>query len=347
MENVSMSSCIHSISEILHVLKTTNQYEEVLHLIVDRVTRMYKCQTCAVVLIDPKTEYLRIENSIGLSHTFCKAFGRKIATGPIGELLWTGKHILITDARKYFEPAQAIVLEQQFESCVCVQITVDRRTLGYLHADSKNAHTFGEDDVRVLQTFADFAAVAINKANLHDENLRLETVDRETGLEKLPSFFAKLNESMVRATQFNEGFATLILDVDNFKNIINTYGYDSSKDFLKELGDLVKGRLRCIDAGARYGFDELIIALANTDLSGAAAYASALRKAIEEARFTRYNLETTASIGVAVYPQNGKSIDDVLLTAKRALLEAQRAGRNSVYFYPAEWYASDTVLHLT
>ena len=62
----------------------------------------------------------------------------------------------------------------------------------------------------------------------------------------------------------------MLIDLDNFKNIINTYGYDSSKAFLKELGDLVKGRLRCIDTGARYGFDELIIGLANTDLSGAA-----------------------------------------------------------------------------
>lgn len=347
MENVSMSSCIHFISEILHTLKTTNQYEEVLHLIVDRITRMYKCQTCAVVLIDPKTEYLRIGNCIGLSHTFCKAFKRTIATGPIGELLWTGKHILITDARQHLEPAHAIALEQEFKSCVCVQIAVDRRTLGYLHADSKNAHAFGEDDVQVLQTFADFAAVAINKANLHDENLRLETADKETGLEKLPSFLAKLNESMVRATQFNESFAMLILDVDNFKDIVNTYGSDSSKAFLKELGVLVKGRLRNIDAGARYGFDEVIIGLANTDLSGAAAYGSALGKAIEEARFTRHSIETTASIGVAAYPQNGKSIDDVLLTARMALLEAQRAGRNSVYFYPAEWYARDTVLHLS
>ncbi len=345
MEHVGMSSCLHFISEILHVMKTTNQYERVLHLIVDRITRMYKAQICAVVLIDPKTEYLRIENSIGLSHAFRKAFRRKIATGPIGELLWTGKHIRIDDAREQVEPAEAIALEQPFASCVCVHIAVDNKTLGYLHVDSTLPGTFSPEDVSVLQTFADFAAVAMNKATLHDENLRLETHDPETGLEKLPLFLVKLEENIQRASAFNQSYATLILDVDNFKTIVNTYGHDASRRFLRELCNLVRQRLRTIDACARYGFDEVILGLSNMDLKTAATYAQELGRVIATARFTDRELETTVSIGVAVYPQNGKSVNDVVMTAKRALLEAQRAGRNGVFFYPVEWYASKDVLH--
>ena len=75
--------CLAALAEVLNVLRSTNQYEKILHVLVDRVVRVYRCQSCAVVLIDPNTEYLNIENSHGLSWTFCKDFRRRLATGPI------------------------------------------------------------------------------------------------------------------------------------------------------------------------------------------------------------------------------------------------------------------------
>src|SRR5512140_1766798 len=87
--------CFTYVAEILGLLRTTNQYERVLHLIVDRISRLIHCQTCAVVLIDETTEYLRIDNFVGLSHTFCNDFRRHIATASIGRLLWTGTPITL------------------------------------------------------------------------------------------------------------------------------------------------------------------------------------------------------------------------------------------------------------
>lgn len=333
--------CVEYLSDILHVLKSTNQYEQVLHLVVDRITRMYASQTCAVILIDPKTEYLSIENSVGLSYTFCKTFRRKFAVGTIGEVLWTGKPIVIPDAIRDPKLSEEVMLEHRFSSCVCVQLAVDHRTLGYLQVDHTEPNAFAKQDVQTLQVLADIAALAVHKARLHDENLRLDTIDRDTGLEKYTAFVKKLNAALESAKQFNENLAVMILDVDNYKTILNTYGYDNAIKFLKELSGLLQTQLRTVDLSGRYGFDELILMLARTDVESAVEFAQDFCSAVERYSFVNGTIRTTVSIGVAAYPQNGNSTQELLATAKQALFEAQRAGRNNVFFYPASWYESE------
>jgi diguanylate cyclase (GGDEF)-like protein len=340
-----LQNCTEYFGEVLHVLRSSNQYEETLHLIVDRIVRVYKAQTCAVVLIDPKSEYLSIENSIGLSHTFCKAFRRKLAVGTIGEVIWTGKSVLISHRYHDQKIVDDVRLEHPFESCTCIQIAVDHRTLGYLHVDSKEPNAFDKFSLQLLQAYADLVGIAINKSRLYDENLRLDTTDRDTGLEKYTAFLQKLQSGMDRAKQYDERFAVLLLDVDNYKTILGTYGYETAIRFLRELGQMLRSNLRSIDASGRYGFDEFILMLTRTDLEQAIDFAQSFCRQVERTGFVSNTIQTTISIGVASFPQNGKTSDDLVQSAKQALFEAQRAGRNNVFFYPEEWYASESVMH--
>lgn len=141
-------------------------------------------------------------------------------------------------------------------------------------------------DVHMLQRFADLAGLAINKSSLYEENLRLERTDRETGLEKYPPFLEGLNAVASRAFELGAAYAVLILDVDNFKDTANTFGYDASRELLKQIGQLVKDTLRPIDAAGRYGFDGFIIMLENTDMECALGYARRLLQQVESQRFT-------------------------------------------------------------
>ena len=327
------------IAELLQLIQSTNQHEKVFSLVVDRLIRMYHCQSCALVLIDPKTEYLTIENSHGLSHTFCKAFRRNIATAAIGRLLWTGKPIVISDAAQQSALAEEIHLEHPFASCTCVQISVDERALGYLYADSNEKGAFSERDQEILRVFADIAGLALNKARLYEENLRLERIDRETGLDKYLPFIEKLRVGTERAREFRESFAVLLLDTDNFKETMNTFGYTTSRELLREIGETIKETLRPVDAAGRYGHDEFVLMLVNTDQKDAVRSAQKLISSVNSRSFTSKKIKTSVSVGVAVYPQNGASIEELLTTAKRALFEAQRGGRNSVHFFAREWYA--------
>jgi diguanylate cyclase (GGDEF)-like protein len=331
MTHLKPEECFAFVSEVLSVLKSTNQYEKVLYLIVDRIVRIYKCQTCAVVVVDPKTEYLSIALSHGLSHTFSKEFRRKLATGATGKLLWTGRPVLIEDSTIDPHLSEDVRLENPFGSAVCIQITADHHTLGYLHVDSAERHAFSAEDLRVLQAFADFAGLALYKAQLFEENLRLDRVDHETELEKYAPFLDRIHSSIERARTLNENFSLMILDVDNFKHIALTYGYDSSRRMLKELAGCVKSRLRVIDSVGRHGIDEFIILRSNTTLEEGNNFAEELRRSVAESLFTDREIKTTVSIGVASFPQGGDSIDSLLKKVKEALYEAQRAGRNRVF----------------
>jgi diguanylate cyclase (GGDEF)-like protein len=323
--------CFRYLSDILETLTSTNQHERVLHLIVDRIARSTKCQTCAVVLIDPKTEYLHIDNSSGLSLTFCNQFRRKIATATVGQLLWTGVPILLTGDEPDHHRAEEIQLEHPFESCVCVQIEIDHRTLGYVHVDSKEKNAFTADNVKLLQMYADLAGLAINKSRLYDENLHLERIDRETGLEKYVPFLEKLNAALTRAEEFGEHFCLLLMDVDNFKEIVKTFGYDSSRLLLKEMAGTIKGKMRAIDAAGRYGFDEFVVLLENSDLEAGTAFAKSVLESISASHYTPLSIRSTVSIGLAACPRNGRAADELILSAKKALFEAQRMGRNNVF----------------
>ena len=123
----------------------------------------------------------------------------------------------------------------------------------------------------------------------------------------------------------------MILDVDNFKHIALTYGYDSSRRMLKELAGSVKSRLRAIDAVGRHGIDEFIVLRSNTTLEEGSSFAEELRRLVADSLFTDRAIKTTISIGVASFPQGGDSLDSLLKKVKEALYEAQRAGRNRVF----------------
>jgi diguanylate cyclase (GGDEF)-like protein len=322
--------CLRFVSEILNILKSTHQHEKVLHLIVDRVARMYHCQTCAVVLVDPVTEYLRVALGHGLSHTFAKSFHRKLATGAIGRLLWTGSPILIRDSTEFPEMAKEVELEKPFLSAVCTTVSANHSSLGYLHVDSLQKDAFTADDVRILQSFADFAAIALHKARLLEDNLRLDKIDHETELEKYASFLERIRSAIDRSDSLHECFALMIFDVDNFKHVANTYGYDASKEMLRQIGGLIKGRLRGIDAPGRHGFDEFIVLRSNADLDDGILFADEVREAISRTSFTNYGILTTVSVGVSAYPEHASDLEGLLRSVKESLFNAQRSGRNKV-----------------
>jgi diguanylate cyclase (GGDEF)-like protein len=335
---------LHLLSDIVTELKNAQQYEHVFHIIIDRIKRLYRCQTCAIILIDLKTEYLHVENSTGLSLSFCKEFRKTMATGLIGKLLWTGDPILITESQIDNERAEEVKLEKSFGSCVALQISINQRARGYLYVDSVETEHFTEEDIPILQMFADIAGLALYKYHLQEKLKLLERIDPITGLGTYVSFIEKVNESFNVAKTFGESFAIVIFDIDNFKRIINTYGRETGDNLLKEIGDVINTRKRNVDVACRFGVDEFVILLRKTGLEKALEFAGDLRKYIDDNEFTDKLIDSSVSVGVSVFPVNGSNVEELMLTGKHALFEAQRVGRNKVVYYRSSWYAGEPVM---
>ncbi len=331
-DQLTIERCLSYVAEITSTLSTSNQAERVLHLVVDRLVRMFQCQTGAIITINPRTEYLQITNACGISLTFAKQFHRNISMGAVADLIWTGRPVMIHDASREPEKAAELQLEHAFVSCVCIPLSINHRSIGYLHLDCQRPYSFSHEDLVVLTTYAQLAAIALDRARLYTEVLHLERVDRESGLEKYSFFMERLQEALERALRFNETMGLIFFDVDNYKDIVNTYGYEQSLKFIKEFGTQIRRSVRPIDLASRFGTDEFIILTPNTPTTVVLDQAEQIRKMIEDSSFTDQNIRTTVSIGVGIFPHDGSDVQTLLINAKNAVIEAQRAGRNTVYY---------------
>jgi len=318
------------VSEILSVLKSTNEHQKVLSLLIDRMVRLYHCQTAAVIIIDPKTEYLSVENSEGLSAHVLQGFRTKIATALSGDcygpVYRCSSRVWRMIQRLSKKCGLSIPLLLPF---VCRSLlTVERLDICMRTAESLMHSQLQTEEF--FQAFADFAGLAMVKAHLHEENMRLNPYDNETGLLKYHAFFEKFEDMLQRAESSEECFSILLMDVDNYKEVVRIYGHDPAKAMLREIADTVRGSLRSIDSCGRYGFDEFIVLLENRNLHEAVADAKRIAKKIHETLMTPQKIQTSVSMGVCTYPQHGEAQQELLLAAKEALFEAQRSGRNKV-----------------
>ncbi|MBE0645452.1 MAG: GGDEF domain-containing protein, partial [Bacteroidetes bacterium] len=331
MRDMQSSQCTEFVMELVKLLATHRHYERVFHFVVDRLTRLYRSRACAIVLIDSESEYLSIENCSGISHTFCKSFRQQVATGSIGEMLWTGRPILISDASLLPEVAHSVELESPFASCLCVQVAVHHQTIGYLYADSEEKDAFVESDIPVFETFARIAALAYYQNRLYEDNLRLDRVDHETELQRYSFFSESLQQNLDRAASTGEPLGLIMMDIDNYKRISNTFGGGARRAFMREFGGLINRQLRTYDSACRYGADEVIMMLPNTSADAAIEAANAVCESIRNHTFTEHDLVTTVSCGVAVFPDDADTVEEIILSAKHSVFEAQRRGRNKIF----------------
>jgi diguanylate cyclase (GGDEF)-like protein len=140
-----------------------------------------------------------------------------------------------------------------------------------------------------------------------------------------------------RAVRFNRDLSVVMLDIDHFKEYNDTYLHIQGDVVLKTIGKLLKDNLREVDTVARFGGEEFILLLPDTDKHGAIAVAEKVRKLVEKQKFMNENGKRTRTVtiscGVATYPDDVEQIDDLIDHADVALYKAKSAGRNQVVCY--------------
>src|SRR6266496_3891532 len=171
---------------------------------------------------------------------------------------------------------------------------------------------------------------------------RLLVHDELTGLLTGKSFFSELRREAARAEAESMPFCVLMMDIDHFKEVNDTYGHLVGSETLEEVGDVIKKSLRAGDVGARFGGEEFAAFLLDADYAQGLVAAERVRSAIEKHEFpvVRRGSEEeprthriTISIGVASYPEDAKDPIQLVEMADSALYKAKRSGRNRVCAY--------------
>ncbi|MEO8625814.1 MAG: GGDEF domain-containing protein [Candidatus Limnocylindrales bacterium] len=176
------------------------------------------------------------------------------------------------------------------------------------------------------------AIVGREQRRAREEALRLSQFDSLTGLHSRDFFLSEVEQEILRASRSGRPFALLMFDLDGLKAANDRFGHASGDTLLRAVADTLRGDIRITDVAARYGGDEFVLLLPETDLNGAMLVADKVRIDIGRLALPHDGLvvRTSASIGLVTYPEDGRTSTDLMRRADLAMYEAKRRGRDQV-----------------
>ncbi len=257
-------------------------------------------------------------------------FTLEVGQGISGHVAATGTPVLV--------PGAGGIARAEVEPPAFTQLSVplfsQNRVLAVLNLyDKQNGH-FTEADLRTIVSLCDQAGVAIENVLLHQEAQRMAIMDGLTGIWNHRWFQIQFAQELDRAERFKRPFSLIVLDIDDFKRINDTYGHQVGDFVLVELARRIKSSVRDVDMFARYGGEEFELLLSETDLAGGLNAAEKIREAIGGSPFTSdmlpEPLNVTVSVGVASYPEAGLDAPTIFKAADLAMYTAKSQGKNRV-----------------
>jgi diguanylate cyclase (GGDEF)-like protein len=217
-------------------------------------------------------------------------------------------------------------------SVISLPLIMDDRVVGVMNIARSQPGTFSGSDVRMLELLADQAAIAIVNARLHSVVATQAYTDILTSLPNRRALDERIEIEVQRARRYNGAFATVMMDLDGFKAINDTYGHAVGDMVLQRTFSAVAAALRASDFLARYGGDELTMILPESDFESALRVAKKLQEALRAIKIEMPDgkpMHCDLSGGIALFPANARTAADLLRAADEALYRAKRHQRGT------------------
>src|ERR671921_2220649 len=214
----------------------------------------------------------------------------------------------------------------EFRSMVALPLVRDEQLLGALAVYSHEPRRYADDHLRLLDTVARLASDALANAVQHAEAESNALTDTLTGLPNARAMYVRFEQESSRARRTGRPFQVVMLDLDDFKQVNDTYGHQTGDRMLREVGRILHAQLREYDFLARYAGDEFVAIV--QDLS--VEQTSELRERIERA-VSKFSLHVRGdkharvgiSVGAASYGVHGETLDQLLISADEAMYSAK------------------------
>ncbi len=287
----------------------------------------------SLMFLDEELQELVIKASIGLSKRAIKGVRPKIGEGIAGRVFSTGKSILIDDTSKDkwykdFTREEKDERERPMETLLSLPLIFKGKVLGVATLNSKiTGEPFIRNDEILMTTLTNQAAVAINNAKMYE----MAITDGLTKLYLQKYFYKRLNEEIERAIRYKTQLSLLMMDLDHFKNFNDAYGHQIGDLALVHLAEIMRASTRKADISSRYGGEEFVMILPETDIEQAGKMAERMRNQLESTPIRRAERDyhITVSIGVAIH-KDGVTGEKIVGEADKALYRAKAEGRNRV-----------------
>jgi len=237
-----------------------------------------------------------------------------------------------------YDPSRQVVLTKNFPwpkvpSLLVLPLVLHDRALGTLILGAKRRGAFGDQVRPTLEVLASHLAVSLANARMVAKLEQMATTDGLTGLLNKRAMLEAASQKIAAAARFQRSLSLMVVDIDFFKKVNDTYGHDVGDVVIKGLGEILRRQKRATDLVARFGGEEFVVVCEQTDERGALLLAERIREELEKTTFHAEQgaLSVTCSIGVATFPGVDKTDWDALFKlADEALYVSKRSGRNRV-----------------
>ena len=228
-------------------------------------------------------------------------------------------------------------LEKEAEPIyIHIPLTAHKTVIGVLLVAGPPTPAFRRDAPGILNLVSNELTMILDNARLYEGTKRMAITDGLTRIYNHRFFQELFEKEFKRAVRYGSVFSLIMLDIDFFKRINDSYGHLYGDEILKEMAMLIKGCLRTTDILARYGGEEFAILLPETHLEEAVQTAERIRMAVENYDFPESQgeaVKVTVSQGVTAFPSKGiEQRSDIVAKADEALYEAKEEGRNCVRY---------------
>jgi len=354
-------------------LHSSLDLEVVLKNIVQRACKLLGTMHGYLYILDDENDDLVSVVGIGALE---EVLGYKVAKGEgVAGTVWeTEKYIVVNDYDAWTGRSKGFSYGA-IRSIVGVPLILNGKIVGVFgvaHGFDKKT-TFSDMDVSLLSRFADLAVVALQNAQLYEQaqkeiefrrnteiklrdanqllQLQIEQIEllqenlKELAVrDSLTELFNRryLDEMLIvefaRAERSKSSLAILMMDSDHLKEINDQYGHKAGDGFLVHIADVIRRSIRAGDIACRYGGDEFVVVLGNVTENTAYKRAEKLRTRIAEQYFAHNNeqVNISVSIGIAMYPDQGRRGETLLQKADQALYKAKQTGKNRVCMFSGE-----------
>ncbi|MBI5870555.1 MAG: diguanylate cyclase [Actinobacteria bacterium] len=297
------------------------------------IAKVTDCYICSVLLVDELELIMHVHNAVGKeyfdlskSQAFEAASGYLLPGTTIKEL------DLIIDADPVFLEGSHPECDS-FGSVLTIPLMARGKTIAVLTLNSPKSDAFVEDIRQVLDILEYPASVVVDNARLHEGTKRLAVTDGLTRLFNHRHFYELLEQEFLRTKRYKTQLAMIMIDIDFFKHINDTYGHQVGDDILKSMALVIQRQVRDVDILARYGGEEFAVLMPQTSLRQAETVAERIRHAVEHNEFdaSEGKIRLTISLGIAAYPEcEVESQTELVQVADAALYEAKKTGKNKV-----------------
>jgi len=333
--------------DILHDVTDDLSSDEIYHLLARRVARALDLTHCSVILAR-QGERPRVV-ATAFEQASARNFELDLDRYPeIRAALDSGRAVLVEDVMSsplYADVRQRWVRDGTMvttRSVIALPFALDQTQAGvFFLRRAVNEPPLTAEDIEFADTVVKAAVAAVQRAKVLEstmaDNRRLEVMantDPLTAVLNRRALTERLASELERVKRYESTVSVLLIDIDHFKRVNDNYGHLVGDDVLMDVGALLQRAVRSVDVVARYGGEEFVIALPETGLAGATAFAERIRELVEEHTFAHAggsDLRLTTSVGVASYPSPGlETVEDLLAKADQALYRAKAEGRNRV-----------------